>query len=33
MLSTATKEEDYDVYSKWNTIKDIYYETAKHVVG
>ena len=32
MLSTATEEEDHDVDSKWNT-KNIYCETAKHVVG
>ena len=33
MLSTTTEEEDHDVDSKWNTIKSIYCETAKHVVG
>ena len=33
MLSTATEEEDHDVDSKWNTIKNIYCKTAKHIVG
>lgn len=27
------EEEDHDVDSKWNTIKNIYCETAQHVVG
>ena len=33
VLSTTTEEEDHDVDSKWNTIKSIYCESAKHVVG
>ena len=33
VLSTTTEEEDHEVDSKWNTIKSIYCESAKHVVG
>lgn len=33
VLSTTTEEEDHDVEGKWNTIKNIYCEIAKHVIG